>query len=61
MKQKKVSNVQIDLCEICHGVWLDCGELNALAGIDPVEKDPLWAIEIALKQFQNYVSSKSRK
>lgn len=35
MTQKIVEGVEIDLCPVGHGVWLDEGELYKLTGIHP--------------------------
>jgi len=36
MQVKTILNVEIDICQNCNGIWLDKGELEKLAGIDPV-------------------------
>ena len=36
MEAKTILNVEIDICQVCNGIWLDKGELEKLAGIDPV-------------------------
>lgn len=58
MKTRKLCNIEIDLCPVCKGVWLDSGELLVISGIDPAQKDPFWGIEIALKQLQQFASGK---
>ncbi len=35
MKTQAVDDVEIDFCPKCGGVWLDEGEMERLAGLDP--------------------------
>lgn len=58
MKNRTLCGIEIDLCPVCKGVWLDSGELAALSGIDPAKQDPFWGIEIAIKQLKKYVASR---
>jgi uncharacterized protein len=37
------ATADLDLCPTCHGVWLDAGELDAVAGLDRAALDARWA------------------
>lgn len=60
-RTRKLCDVEIDLCPVCKGVWLDSGELIALSGIDPGHQDPFWGLEAALTQIKQYSSPKKVK
>lgn len=60
MITRKLCSIEIDLCPVCKGVWLDSGELSMLSGIDPAKHDPFWGLETALKQLEQFAAGKKK-
>lgn len=38
LKSGDFENIQIDVCDKCHGVWLDAGEMQQIVRTDPAQE-----------------------